>query len=134
MTTEPDLFHEDYQPVRPTERHQIALDLAAWCYAQGLQDTVSTGPSCVRDERGRYYAVALVLDEPTHGTVYVYGVDYLSLWYHTDRPGLPANDTRLFGSAEEVMIFLSLAFLEGKPEEALAIPQRQPRRRKKKAT
>jgi hypothetical protein len=123
---EQDLFHEDYQPVPRSERHRIADDLAAWLARAGLCPEQAT-----RHAEGRYYKTNFGSDDLNYGTVYVYGPDYIRVWYHTRQVGLTANDTRLFGSAEDVIAFLSLAFVEGNAAEALEIPLREPKRKKK---
>lgn len=121
------MSHDDYQPVPPSERHQVARQLVAWARESGLK---SPERQPRRDRFGRYYAVDWAAGETAHGTVYVYGATYFKVWYHADRPGLPRNDTRLYAAAEEVMAFLSLAFIDGVPATALEIPQRQPRQRR----
>jgi len=125
-------MHDDYRPVPPSPRHQAADDMAAWVRDSTLGLPPVKGIQPRRDHQGRYYAIDWGQQEEAHGTVYVYGSTYFKVWYHTTRPGLPLNDTRLFAALEEVMAFLSLAFIDDKPEQALAIPQRQPKKRKGK--
>jgi hypothetical protein len=124
---EQELFHEDYQPVPRSERHRIADDLAAWLSRAGLCPDQATPHA-----EGRYYKMNFGSDDLNYGTVYVYGPDYIRLWYRTTLAGLgPLEDTRLFGSAEDVIAFLSLAFVEGNAADALEIPLREPKRKKK---
>lgn len=121
-----EMFHEDYQPVPRSERHRIADDLAGWLARAGLCPEEAT-----RHAEGRYYKMNFGADDYNYGTVYVYGPDYIRVWYHTHLAGLPANDSRLYGSAEDVIAFISLAFLDGNTQDALEIPLRKPKRRKK---
>jgi hypothetical protein len=125
-----DMFHEDYAPVPKSERHRIADDLADWLSRMKLR-ALGEGEEAIRHDGGKYYKANFGRDGENYGTVYVYGPDYIRVWYHTTIAGLPANDTRLFGSAEDVIAFISLVFVEGNAAEALEIPLREPKRKKK---
>lgn len=127
-----ELFHEDYAPVPKTERHLIADDLADWLSSMKLR-AAGEGEAAIRHAEGKYYKADFGRDAQNYGTVYVYGPDYIRLWYHTTLAGLPNNDTRLFGSAEDVIAFISLAFVEGNAADAMEIPLREPKRKKKGA-
>lgn len=129
-----DYEHEDYRPLPPSPRHQLALELSLWMAQKGLQTAPEMG-EVHRDPRGRCYEVRFAMSAPTEGVVLVFGLDYLRVRYRTDRPGLPDEDSRLFDCAEAVMVFLEAAFIDGDTETALALPQRQPKRpRKDQAT
>jgi hypothetical protein len=124
-----EMFHEDYAPVPKSERHRIADDLAGWLARAGLCPEEAT-----RHAEGRYYKINFGPDDHNYGTVYVFGPDYIRVWYHTALAGLgPADDTRLYGSAEDVIAFITLAFIEGDSADALEIPLREPKRKKKGA-
>jgi hypothetical protein len=126
-----DMFHEDYAPVPKSERHRIADDLAGWLSRMKLS-APGEGEEVIRHEGGKYYKANFGRDGENYGTVYVYGPDYIRLWYRSSLAGLgPADDTRLFGSAEDVIAFISLAFVEGNAADAMEIPLREPKRKKK---
>jgi hypothetical protein len=120
-----DYLHPDYLPCLPSERQRIATLLAEWLRAEGLRRR-GDGP-VRRHPKGRCYEVPFA-----GGQVNVYGPDYLVVRYDTATPERPfAFETRVLGSAEEAMAFVGLAFRENDWEGALAVPSREPKRKKK---
>jgi hypothetical protein len=112
--------HEDYLPAEPSERALAAAHLEATVAAMGL----GNGSGLRRSTDGRCYIVGT-----KYGTVLVYSVEYVAVMLSCKIEGLPREDRRVYGSAADAAAFLRLAFAENKPDEAMRVPLRQPKRK-----
>jgi hypothetical protein len=82
--------------------------------------SVYGGCGLSEDKKYRYILISKprVLD----GEIRIYGEKFLLLKYTARYGSLPRNDRRVFTSAEDLLKYLQLAFVDYKFQEALAIP------------
>lgn len=126
-----DLFgHEDYAPVKPSVRHDLANRVSAWILENDLAQ--KNGGEVERDTKGRYYRMRFSVFKVVAGSVFVFSPTYISVSWTSYAAGVLPGGSRLFGCWEEAEAFISLAFKEGRGEDAMLIPERVTKRRKKK--
>jgi hypothetical protein len=95
------------------------------------------GGDVLREETGRYYAVPFGYGMLMSGVIMVYSHQFVRVCYTADTGdappvGLPRQDSRVFDTIEAAAKFLTLCLHQKKYAEALLIPQR-PQREKKKS-
>jgi hypothetical protein len=93
------------------------------------------GGDVVREESGRYYGVPFAHGYFMVGMVRVWSLGYVNVSYisrtaELPPKGLPAIDSRTFGSIDDAARFLTLAIHAKSFAEALAVPLKQPRKAK----
>lgn len=115
----------------PSKREQIQHELAAFLSTHGLAQAYgviegktksSTGRTC----RTLTFCHARNLD----GVIRIFGENFIEISYQTRYLALPRYDRRIFASVEDAKRFLHLAFVVGRYQEALEVPQKE---RKEKA-
>lgn len=117
--------HEDYLlrpevPIKLSERHEVANQVPLILEENGIESPMPP----IRDEKGRYYYVPFTVDRIL-GEVRIYGKDYFCvIWTGCENKRLGNQGTRFFDGPERVGAFLSLAFVNGLVEQALAVPER----------
>lgn len=124
----------DALPERPQEtspRAVVARKFAAIFRELGACSPY--GGDVVREESGRYYAVAFGYGARVVGTVQIYSPEYVRVAYVSQTKeappnGLPPQDIRTFGSVDHAAKFVTLA-IQRKYAEALAIPLRESKRK-----
>jgi hypothetical protein len=120
-------MHEDYEYPLPSERHQACIDVAEAIKNMGLG-----GPTKAfvgRHFQGKYRYVEFGVEGCLDGQVSCYGPNYIQVSYRGTVPGMPPQDRRVFSSPETAIAFLRLAFIDGKPVDALSVPLREFKRR-----
>lgn len=123
---------DDYAPLPPSERNLLGETVAEFIRGKNLAGP--KGGVSERDPNGKYYGVRFASAKfHADGEIRVYGPDYLIVFWRGRVPGLDGEGRRLLGSAEEMMAFLTLSMIEGRGVEAMQIPERQSKRRVKRA-
>ena len=100
-------------------REDIMRQIASYIERNGLA-SVYSGYGLSKDKKYRYILISKprVLD----GEIRIYGPKFILISYQTAYRSLPHNDRRVFTSAEDMLKFIQLAFVDGDYENALAIP------------
>jgi len=100
-------------------REDIMRQIASFVERNYLS-SVYSGYGLSKDKKYRYILISKprVLD----GEIRIYGPKFILFSYQTAYRSLPHNDRRVFTSAQDMLNFLQLAFVDGKYDEALAIP------------
>lgn len=104
-----------------SERHQYAEDLAEMIVLNGLSQVF--GGEVVLVKRPRpHYEVAFSKPGILDGNIEIYSMTFVRLVWQTAIRTLPTRASRIY-SAANAKRYIELAFIEGKYEEAEAIPQ-----------
>ncbi len=111
-----------------TERHKAAAQLPAALDAVGLK----ADPEPVRDKDGKFWSSRWRKgDDGAYGEVRVYGPDYFAvLWHDAIAEGLDESGSRVFAQADGAVSFLAMAFVLGRPAQAMLVPVRERKERK----
>lgn len=72
-------------------------------------------------KQGRSWDIGFSKPGVVDGTVRVFGPRFIQVKYKTRLRDLPPRDSRVFLSEWDAKVFLELAFVDGKPEAALAL-------------
>ena len=102
-----------------SERERITELVSDFVFCNQLA-TVYSGTDISKDKKYRYVLISKprVLD----GEVRVYGPKFIYVSYKTAYRDLPHTDRRVFGSVDDALNFLKLAFLDFKFDEAMEVP------------
>jgi hypothetical protein len=124
--------HEDYQPAPKSQRHLVADEVARLVKESGLAEVY--GGKVDRHPEGKCYRIAFSKKRTVDGQVSVYNPGYITVNWRTTNAGMEPEGRRIFASLEEAITFLQFAFVDGDAEAANAVPQYEPKRRKKQET
>ena len=105
-----------------SERHLIADRIAQFIIENRLASPYGGDVSLSKVTKRPCYTVAFSAPRVLDGTVSVYAPKFINVHYITGYRALPHEDSVVFTSEEDAVNFLRLAFVEGKYDEALAIP------------
>lgn len=126
---DPVVFSDDYVPRPKTPRHLVADEVARIVKESGLAEVY--GGEVTRHPDGKCYRVAFSRKRTVDGQVSIYSPTYLMVQWRTTAAGLDPQGRKIFGSLEEALAFLTLAWIDGIADAANAIPEYEPKRRKK---
>ncbi len=120
------------EPIEISERAVVAGKVADIVTALGAISPF--GGRALRELSGQYYAVPFAMGRFMAGVVQIYSHAYVRVQYIATTPeappnGLPVQDARTFDSVDKAARFLTLCIHAHKYAEALAIPQREPKRK-----
>ena len=105
-----------------SERHLIADRIAQFIVESDLKTPYGGDVSLSKVTRRPCYTVAFSAPRVLDGTVSVYAPKFINVHYLTGYRALPHEDSVVFTSEKDAVNFLRLAFVEGRYDEALAIP------------
>ena len=122
----------DEPTLPPSDRHRAAQAIAAFVRASGLANGDAELGQVDRASTRRYYRVLFresLLSGGVSGEVIVYDSAWVFVELEWCRAGQQQSEAKLFGSVADTILFLALAFVDGKREEADRIPGRPPSRK-----
>ena len=105
-----------------SERHSIANRIALFIIENRLASPYGGAVTLSKVTKRPCYTVAFSVPRVLDGTVSVYAPNFINVRWITGYRDLPHEDTVVFTSEADAINFLRLAFVEGKYDEALAIP------------
>lgn len=109
-------------PQKPPSERQLAAQAIAEVIVNG-QLTSPFGGDVILSQKPRpHYSVAFAKPRILDGTVQVFSTNFVVVRWQTAIRVLAASDSRVY-TAENAARFIQLAFVEGKYEEAEAIPR-----------
>jgi hypothetical protein len=116
--------HEDYAPPPKSARRLVADNVARYLFTAGLR-TAAESEGAARSGDGRCYRAPFARPAfEAYGAVEVFSPEWLRVEWRAEMPGMPAAGSRVYATPEDALAFVALAFADGRPDLALAVPVR----------
>lgn len=120
---------DDYGTKQPSPREMVAREMAETIIELGL--TKPLGGEVQKAETNRFWFVLFSLPANLDGQVTVFSDQYIRVTWTTRFQDLPHEGKMQFDNVEFAKMFMRLAFVQHKGDEAMALPQWQPKRKPK---